>query len=87
MVATCGYPLDSSHLFEFREEASVQRLAAAIVSLASMHRVVIDKCHVFLESMVHEGDSVSSEAVVCGQAFRLFLEPLDLISSHAIVPA
>ena len=71
-------------LLDLGEQARVYRLAARKISLLAMHRVMVHQLHVFLQSVVHKCDSISSAWVIRWQKIALLFVPLDLVTSDAI---
>lgn len=84
MIATSRNPLNRALLLDFSEETSVDGLAAGQVTLLAMDRVVVHQLHVFLHSVVHEGDAIASTSVILSETIALILEPFDLVTPDAV---
>ena len=84
VISTGRCPCHSSHLFKFREKSSIQSLAIAIVSLLTMNLVVVHKSHMFLQSMMHECNTIWLWLIIISDHTWFVLKPLDLISSYTV---
>ena len=84
MISTSRCPCHSTHLFKFREQSCIQSLAIAVVSFLTMHLIVVHKSHMFLQSMVHECNTIWLWLIIISDHTWFILEPFDLISSHTV---
>ena len=84
MIAASRNPLNRTLLLDLGEQARIYRLAAGKISLLAMHRVMVNQLHVFLQTVVHECDSIGSARVISWQEIALLFVPLDLVTSDAI---
>lgn len=84
MVAASRNPLDGALVLDISKQAGIEALAARVVALLSMHRLVVDHVHVLLEGVVHECETVASTGIISRHLGAAPLEPFDLVPSHAV---
>ena len=85
VVTASSYPLDVAHLAHLSIQPGVDGLAPRHVTLLPMNWVIVHHLQVFLQWMMHEGNTIVFVNVVCRHVATSFFVPLNLIPTDAVL--
>lgn len=87
MIAACKHSLNSTLLDYFGKQTSIDCLACRVVAFLTVDGLGVDQIHVFLKSLMHEGNAILTIFVLFRDSLGLFSKPFNCVASDAIKAA